>query len=110
MTRWWTALLSAGLPWVDLGKQQGINPSGLAEESTVQSHRPGILTVRRGTQTHDRLVDFERSGRSEESGIPLGEDLTVSGNLPVAPAIYGRCHAHNRLIEVDVSRRAVESS
>ena len=46
--------------------------------------------------------------RAVEPGVAVGEDAAVGGDQPVAPAVGGRGHAHDRLIEMDGARRAVE--
>ena len=43
-----------------------------------------------------------------EVGIPKGEDATVGGHQPVAPAVGRGGHAHDGPVEMDCARRTVE--
>ena len=53
-------------------------------------------------------LSIDAAGRAVEGGVAVGEDASVRGDEPVAPAVGGRRHAHDGPIEHHAAGGAVE--
>src|SRR5450631_4106801 len=50
------------------------------------------------------------TGRPVEPSVPAVEDAAVGRHQPVTPTVRGGGHAHHRLVEAHIARRAMEGS
>ena len=54
------------------------------------------------------LLRWMLAGRAVERGVAVVEDAAVGGHHPIAPAVGGRGHAHDGLVEGQATGGAVE--
>ena len=65
----------------------------------------------RGTPAIPTIGLFERAPhRAVEACVTESEDATVGGDQPIPPAIGGRRHSYDGLVQVKRTGRAVEDS
>src|SRR5580704_4282480 len=61
-----------------------------------------------GRRSHHRLVQSEVAGGTEELGVAVVEDATVSGGEPVTQTVRRGRDAHDRLVELETPSGTLE--
>ena len=71
-------------------------------------HQPVAVARRRRCHPDDRLVEAERTGRTEELRVAEREDAAVGRHQPVAAGRRRRRHPDDRLVQAKRTRRTAE--